>query len=215
MQSTPSWIFGVGLLAQLLFSARVLYQWIVTEKARKVLSPPAFWVLSIIGSYLLFIYGVLRDDFSIILGQFLSYYVYLWNLNMQKLWEKIAGIVKVMLLLTPVAAVAYMLRDPSSFNLTFFHNQDVPLWLLIFGSTGQVIFSLRFVYQWVYGLIHHCSVLPLGFWIWSLIGSLIIIVYAFFRLDPVLILGQSFGFVAYIRNIMIDVKSKKISCNEE
>lgn len=215
MQSTPSWIFGVGLLAQLLFSARVLYQWIVTEKARKVLSPPAFWVLSIIGSYLLFIYGVLRDDFSIILGQFLSYYVYLWNLNMQKLWGKIAGIVKVMLLLTPVAAVAYMLRDPSSFNLTFFHNQDVPLWLLIFGSTGQVIFSLRFVYQWVYGLIHHCSVLPLGFWIWSLIGSLIIIVYAFFRLDPVLILGQSFGFVAYIRNIMIDVKSKKISCNEE
>jgi lipid-A-disaccharide synthase-like uncharacterized protein len=215
MQSTPSWIFGVGLLAQLLFSARVLYQWIVTEKARKVLSPPAFWVLSIIGSYLLFIYGVLRDDFSIILGQFLSYYVYLWNLNMQKLWEKIAGIVKVMLLLTPVAAFAYMLRDPSSFNLTFFHNQDVPLWLLIFGSTGQVIFSLRFVYQWVYGLIHHCSVLPLGFWIWSLIGSLIIIVYAFFRLDPVLILGQSFGFVAYIRNIMIDVKSKKISCNEE
>lgn len=215
MQSTPSWIFGVGLLAQLLFSARVLYQWIVTEKARKVLSPPAFWVLSIIGSYLLFIYGVLRDDFSIILGQFLSYYVYLWNLNMQKLWEKIAGIVKVMLLLTPVAAVAYMLRDPSSFNLTFFHNQDIPLWLLIFGSTGQVIFSLRFVYQWVYGLIHHCSVLPLGFWIWSLIGSLIIIVYAFFRLDPVLILGQSFGFVAYIRNIMIDVKSKKISRNEE
>lgn len=215
MQATPSWIFGVGLLAQLLFSARVLYQWIVTEKARKVLSPPAFWVLSIIGSYLLFIYGVLRDDFSIILGQFLSYYVYLWNLNMQKLWEKIAGIVKVMLLLTPVAAVAYMLRDPSSFNLTFFHNQDVPLWLLIFGSTGQVIFSLRFVYQWVYGLIHHCSVLPLGFWIWSLIGSLIIIVYAFFRLDPVLILGQSFGFVAYIRNIMIDVKSKKISRNEE
>jgi len=115
----------------------------------------------------------------------------------------------------PVAAVAYMLRDPSSFNLTFFHNQDVPLWLLIFGSTGQVIFSLRFVYQWVHGLIHHCSVLPLGFWIWSLIGSLIIIVYAFFRLDPVLILGQSFGFVAYIRNIMIDVKSKKISRNEE
>ena len=215
MQSTPSWIFGVGLLAQLLFSARVLYQWIVTEKARKVLSPPAFWVLSIIGSYLLFIYGVLRDDFSIILGQFLSYYVYLWNLNMQKLWGKIAGIVKVMLLLTPVAAVTYMLRDPLSFNLTFFHNQDVPLWLLIFGSTGQVIFSLRFVYQWVYGLIHHCSVLPLGFWIWSMIGSLIIIVYAFFRLDPVLILGQSFGFVAYIRNIMIDVKSKKISCNEE
>ncbi|HOV71888.1 MAG TPA: lipid-A-disaccharide synthase N-terminal domain-containing protein, partial [Dysgonamonadaceae bacterium] len=106
MQGTQIWVFGIGLLAQLLFSARVLYQWIVTEKAKEVLSPPAFWVLSIVGSYLLFIYGVLRNDFSIILGQFLSYYVYLWNLNMQGLWKKITNIVKVILLLTPVAATA-------------------------------------------------------------------------------------------------------------
>lgn len=214
MQQTQLWVFGIGLLAQLLFSARVLYQWIVTEKAKEVLSPPAFWVLSIVGSYLLFIYGVLRNDFSIILGQFLSYYVYLWNLNMQGLWKKIANIVKVILLLTPVAATAYMLRDLSAFNATFFHNKDVPMWLLIFGSIGQVIFSLRFVYQWIYGVLHHCSALPLGFWVWSLIGSSIIIIYAFFRLDPVLILGQSFGFVAYIRNIMIGNKSKKTALNE-
>ena len=214
MQGTQIWVFGVGLLAQILFSARVLYQWIVTEKAKKVLSPPTFWVLSIVGSYLLFIYGVLRDDFSIILGQFLSYYVYLWNLNMQGLWAKIAGILKIVLLLTPIVATAYMLRDLSTFSLTYFHNKDIPMGLLIFGSIGQVIFSLRFVYQWVYGLIHHCSALPLGFWVWSLIGSSIIIIYAFFRFDPVLILGQSFGFVAYIRNIMIDKKAKKMRLDE-
>ncbi len=128
MQQTQIWVFGIGLLAQLFFSARVLYQWIVTEKAKKVLSPPAFWVLSILGSYLLFIYGVLRNDFAIILGQFLSYYVYLWNLNMQGLWKKIANIVKVILLLTPVAAAAYMLRDLSVFNVTFFHTK---IWIII------------------------------------------------------------------------------------
>jgi len=214
MQETQIWVFGIGLLAQLFFSARVLYQWIVTEKAKKVLSPPAFWILSILGSYLLFVYGVLRNDFAIILGQFLSYYVYLWNLNLQGLWKKIIGVVKVVLLLTPLAAIAYMLRDLSAFDLTFFHNKDIPLWLLIFGSTGQIIFSLRFIYQWVYSLHHRESVLPLGFWVLSLIGSSIIIIYAFFRLDPVLLLGQSFGFVAYIRNIMIGNKSKKIKLDE-
>ncbi|MDD3494358.1 MAG: lipid-A-disaccharide synthase N-terminal domain-containing protein [Dysgonamonadaceae bacterium] len=214
MQETQIWVFGIGLLAQLFFSARVLYQWIVTEKAKKVLSPPAFWILSILGSFLLFVYGTLRNDFAIILGQFLSYYVYLWNLNLQGIWKRIIGVVKVVLLLTPFVAIAYLLRDLSAFDLTFFHNKDIPLWLLIFGSSGQIIFSLRFIYQWVYSLYHRESVLPLGFWVLSLIGSSIIIIYAIFRLDPILLLGQSFGFVAYIRNIMIGNRSKKIKLDE-
>lgn len=214
MQETQIWVFGIGLLAQLFFSARVLYQWIVTEKAKKVLSPPAFWILSILGSFLLFVYGALRNDFAIILGQFLSYYVYLWNLNLQGIWKRIIGVVKVVLLLTPFVAIAYLLRDLSAFDLTFFHNKNIPLWLLIFGSSGQIIFSLRFIYQWVYSLYHRESVLPLGFWVLSLIGSSIIIIYAIFRLDPILLLGQSFGFVAYIRNIMIGNRSKKIKLDE-
>jgi lipid-A-disaccharide synthase-like uncharacterized protein len=73
MQENNIWIFAIGLLAQLFFSACILSQWIASEKAGKVLSPPAFWILSIAGSYLLFIYGVLRNDFAIILGQFISF----------------------------------------------------------------------------------------------------------------------------------------------
>ena len=76
MQGSPAWVYAIGFLAQAFFSARLLYQWIVTEKAKKVLSPAAFWILSIFGSYLLFIYGVLRNDFAIILGQFISYYIF-------------------------------------------------------------------------------------------------------------------------------------------
>ena len=50
--------------------------------------------------------------------------------------------------------------------------------------------------------------LPTGFWGISLFGSSVIIAYGIFRLDPVLILGQSFGFVAYIRNLVIGFKEK-------
>jgi lipid-A-disaccharide synthase-like uncharacterized protein len=215
MQENNSWIFAIGFLAQIFFSARILYQWVASEKAGKVLSPPAFWILSILGSYLLFIYGVLRNDFAIILGQFISYYIYLWNLNMQGRWKKIIGIVKIVLIATPLVATGVMLRDPSLFNDTFFHNKDVPLWLLIFGSSGQIIFALRFIYQFFYSAVHHQSILPVGFWIISLAGSSIIITYAIFRLDPVLILGQSFGFIAYIRNIMIGYNNKKFSVYEK
>ena len=215
MQATHYWIYAIGFTAQLLFSARLLHQWIITEKAKKVLSPPAFWILSIFGSLLLFIYGVLRDDFAIILGQYISYYIYLWNLNMQGLWKKIPAIFKVLLFLTPIVATVIMLRDLSAFNSVFFQNKDISLGLLIFGSAGQIIFSLRFIYQFIYSASHRESTLPAGFWIISLIGSFTIIVYAVFRLDPVLLLGQSFGFVAYIRNLIIGNQNKKLELNEK
>jgi len=89
-----------------------------------------------------------------------------------------------------------------------FHNENIPLWLVIFGSAGQIIFTLRFVYQWAYSRRRHESMLPRGFWIISLIGSGVIVAYGIFRKDPVLILGQSFGFVAYVRNLMIGFKKK-------
>ena len=71
------------------------------------------------------------------------------------------------------------------------------------------IFTLRFVYQYFYSQRKHQSALPAGFWVISLIGSGAIIAYGLFRRDPVLILGQSFGFVAYIRNLMIGFKERK------
>lgn len=214
MQATHYWIYAIGFTAQLLFSARLLHQWIVTERAKKVVSPPAFWILSIVGSFLLFIYGVLRDDFAIILGQYISYYIYLWNLNMQGLWKKMSILLKVFLLLTPIVVTVIMLRDLSVFTSVFFQNKNIPLWLLIFGSAGQVIFALRFIYQFVYSASHRESTLPAGFWIISLIGSFTIISYAIFRLDPVLLLGQSFGFVVYIRNLIIGNQNKKLELNE-
>ena len=70
-------IYVIGFLAQLLFSARLLLQWIMSEKAKKVVSPSIFWKLSLLGSYLLFMYGWLRNDFAIILGQLISYYIYI------------------------------------------------------------------------------------------------------------------------------------------
>lgn len=174
-------IYIVGFLAQLLFSARLLLQWIMSEKAKKVVSPSIFWKLSLLGAYLLFIYGWLRDDFAIILGQLISYYIYIWNLNKKESWQKLPALIRYILALTPVVAVLFMLKDARGFVEQFFLNENIPLWLLLFGSMGQIIFTLRFVYQWVYSMKKNESLLPLGFWLISLTGSLIIVAYALYR----------------------------------
>lgn len=196
-------IYVVGFLAQLFFSARILLQWILSERAKKVISPAIFWQLSLVGSYLLFLYGWMRDDFAIIFGQIIAYYIYIWNLDKKQHWKSLPGIVRGVLLLTPVAAVIYMLKDIPAFVEQFFRNDKIPLWLLVYGSLGQIIFTLRFVYQWLYSKRKDESLLPIGFWIISLTGSLIIVSYAIYRCDPVLILGQSTGILAYSRNIYL------------
>lgn len=196
-------VYAIGFLAQLFFSARILLQWILSERAKKVISPAIFWQLSILGSYLLFIYGWMRDDFAIIFGQIIAYYIYIWNLNMKHKWKPLPVIVRALLLVTPVVAIVYMLEDAGAFVDQFFRNEKIPLWLLIYGSLGQVIFTLRFVYQWIYSRRKDESLLPIGFWIISLFGSLIIVSYAIYRRDPVLILGQSTGMLAYSRNIYL------------
>ena len=199
----------IGLLAQGFFSARILVQWIMSERAKKVVNPALFWILSVAGSYLLFIYGYIRDDFAIMLGQVISYYIYIWNLNQKGIWKRLPFIGRFILIATPALAVWTIAANWSDFVQQCFRNEDIPLYLLIYGSLGQVIFTLRFVYQYFYSKRKKESMLPAGFWLISLTGSAIIVSYGIFRLDPVIILGQSFGFVSYIRNLVISRRSKK------
>ena len=86
------------------------------------------------------------------------------------------------------------------------------IWLAI-GFLGQVLFSARFLVQWISSEIKKTSVIPVAFWWLSIFGSLLLLSYAISRKDPVFILGQSFGSIVYIRNLML-IKKKKISENQ-
>lgn len=196
-------IYILGFISQVLFFSRTLLQWVQSERAGKVLSPTIYWVLSILASYLFCIYGWFRDDFSILLGQSISYYIYIWNLNQNGAWKKVPRFLKVILVMTPLAAIGFVFKNGDYFVENFLSHPNIPLWLLVFGSLGQVIFTFRFVYQWVYSMRRKVSMLPMGFWVISLAGSGIIVIYGIIRLDPILILGQSVGFIAYTRNIML------------
>jgi len=71
---------GLGFLAQALFAARFLVQWIASEKAKKSVVPVAFWFLSLTGGGLLLVYAIWRRDPVFILGQSTGFLIYSRNL---------------------------------------------------------------------------------------------------------------------------------------
>jgi lipid-A-disaccharide synthase-like uncharacterized protein len=73
---------------------------------------------------------------------------------------------------------------------------------------GQAIFAMRFLIQWIASEKKKESHIPLLFWYLSLLGSIILLLYAIHRKDPVFILGQSTGFIVYIRNLMLIYKKR-------
>lgn len=75
-------------------------------------------------------------------------------------------------------------------------------WVMI-GLTGQLLFTARFLVQWVASEREKRSVIPIAFWYFSLAGGLVLFTYALWRKDPVFILGQSMGLVIYIRNLWL------------
>jgi len=76
------------------------------------------------------------------------------------------------------------------------------VWLAI-GLGGQLAFGARFLVQWIYSERQGRSVIPTAFWWLSLAGGVILLTYAVHRRDPVFILGQAFGLVVYVRNLML------------
>lgn len=196
-------VYVIGFTAQLLFSSRMIMQWILSEKQKKVLTPILFWELSLLGSFLLFIYGYARNDFAIMLGQGITYFVYIRNLQFQGQWGKLHVFIRFLIYAFPLIMVAYSFFNNEYDLQKIFKNDAIPVWLMILGIIAQIIFTLRFLYQWLYSEKQKKSALPLGFWWLSLAGSSLILVYAIFRKDPVLLIGHLFGCVMYIRNIII------------
>lgn len=76
----PTWLLVIGFIGQALFSLRFIYQMYYSHKHQESLLPPLFWYVSLIGAILLQIYGILRLDIVLIIGQVGGIIVYLRNI---------------------------------------------------------------------------------------------------------------------------------------
>lgn len=81
-------------------------------------------------------------------------------------------------------------------------------WVAV-GFTGQIMFTARFLVQWITSERYRRSVTPVAFWYFSLAGGAILLAYAIYRKDPVFILGQGAGLFIYMRNLQLIHRSSR------
>lgn len=74
------------------------------------------------------------------------------------------------------------------------------IWIAI-GFGAQLLFSARFLVQWIASEKARASIVPETFWYFSFLGGALLLAYACYRADPVFILGQAAGLAVYSRNI--------------
>lgn len=74
---------------------------------------------------------------------------------------------------------------------------------VIFGFSAQLMFTARFLIQWIASERARTSVMPVAFWYFSLAGGVMLLAYAMYRKDPVFVLGQALGVVIYSRNLWL------------
>ena len=82
-------------------------------------------------------------------------------------------------------------------------------WWVVLGFLAQALFTMRFLVQWIASERAGHSVIPLAFWLFSIGGGLLLLVYALYRKDIVFIAGQAFGVFVYLRNLHFVLRDRK------
>ncbi len=209
-----SWFTIVGAAGQCAFGARMLLQWLLSEKAGRVCNPALFWWLSLFGSVCMSVYGFLRLDAAILLSQVLAYYVYVYNLHLKQQLRYLKRVGTIAICIFPVATLLWLLSDVRVLETLFLNEEHIPSPWLIFGAVSYSLFTVRYLYQSY--ISHHAgeSLLPGPFWYISIIAAASVQLYGIYRADIVLIISQAGGLIVYIRNIMLGRRNAREKLSE-
>src|SRR5260221_9349819 len=80
---------------------------------------------------------------------------------------------------------------------------------LAFGLIAQLLFTARFLVQWISSERAGQSVVPMAFWFFSMGGGLMTLVYGIAKREPVIILGQALATIIYVRNIVLIARNRR------
>lgn len=82
---------------------------------------------------------------------------------------------------------------------------------LAFGLVAQLLFTARFLVQWISSERAGKSVVPMAFWFFSMGGGAMTLIYGLAKREPVIIIGQGLATIIYLRNIMLILKDRRTS----
>ncbi|PZO01630.1 MAG: hypothetical protein DCF30_06950 [Hyphomicrobiales bacterium] len=80
---------------------------------------------------------------------------------------------------------------------------------LAFGIVAQLLFTARFLVQWLASEREGNSVMPLSFWYFSMGGGLMTLIYGIVRREPIIIMGQALAMVIYTRNLILIFRNRR------
>src|SRR5436309_4334215 len=82
------------------------------------------------------------------------------------------------------------------------------VWVLL-DYVAQLMFTMRFLVQWIASERAGKMVMPIAFWFFSIAGGLLLFIYALYIRDPVFILGQGFGVFVCARNLYFELRDRR------
>lgn len=197
---TLYWVL-FGLVGNVLFTARVVLQWLASEKAGRTVVPVAFWWMSLLAAIIHITYASYRADIPMILGLAVTLVPYLRNLRIHYRPDRPA---RSLMLIVPLALILALITPIVSLQTEVLRSG-----LFYFGLLGNAVYRSRFFVQWVQSERERKSVMKLPFWYLSLSGCAMLLLYSLLRHDPVFILSFLFNIIPYIRNIMLIHKQRR------
>ena len=212
-----SFLYPLGFLSAVAFSARFIVQWIASERAHQSVVPRSFWKLSLAGNLLLMLHSLIQVQYHVCVMQTCNAVISWRNLNLTQTRLPPVSFKKVVcfLLFSMCAMTALFIFQKEFLNSTdagWFRIPVAPwqettittslFWHLL-GTCAYGLFSSRFWVQWWVLERSHSSQLPLSFWWMSFVGAIFSIAYFFHIRDSVNLIGPLMGLIPYLRNLML------------
>src|SRR5437899_13029286 len=82
-------------------------------------------------------------------------------------------------------------------------------WWVVLGYVAQIMFTMRFLWQWIASERAGKMVMPIAFWFFSIGGGVLLLAYALYIRDPVFILGEAFGVFVHGRNLYFELRDRR------
>lgn len=222
-------LYHLGFLGQILYLLRFAVQWVASEIRKKSVVPLSFWVISILASFVMVVHYAIQAHVAFSILNWIGTYIALrnWTIMQGGRHKPIqkhlflhsacicAGLIALLTCFVLIRSAnvecawrtwQFWIAPPSSTPA----NTSISWQMHTFGTAGALILAVRFWIQWSLAERGQESThLGSYFWIMSVIGSIMVIVYSFEMRDWVTGFGPIIVLPMYARNLVL-IAFKKV-----